>query len=826
MRDVRHVRGVLILTRLAVFAFLTWTSAQAGEVPPAMRTLIKQHCAECHDAETKKGDLDLTALSFALSDRSVLETWLAVVEQVDSGDMPPAKKVERPSTSAVTAALTPLRAALKAQVGQAGVSRVRRLNRVEHEQALRDLLALPALRVKELLPEDGQRHGYDKVAGALDISHIQMSRYLEAAEVALATAASQPLVVAEKKTWREPAAAQGTAQQAIATVQAVPLFGGKLAEGYSHKVVGEGANSYRACQFNGTADAVVILKGDLGPHQSEGVQIDRFRPAVAGLYRVRFSAWAMHWDKTEVTSPKEPLHVVRASLGDVRLGFFDAPAMKPTVNEFTTWLEPHDRISFHIMSLTDGGNGPHNWPSVEGIFAYSGSAVAFDWFEVEGPLATPAAGPSANTSASRRLLFGDTGKPEPDTVTTVMRTFAERAFRRSVAAAEVKPYVEIAETLVKQGRSLESALLSAYQAILCAPDFLFLGLEDGLAEAAKPKLGPFALAARLAFMLTNGPPDDELLKLAANGSLSRPKVLRAQAERLLASPGSQRFVTHFLDQWLDLRKIDFTTPDKTLYPSYDTWLHDASLAESRAFFRNLLTDDLSVRNLVASSFVVIDQRLARHYGIDGVLGAALRRVPLPAGSARGGFVTQAAVLKITANGTVTSPVLRGVWVSEHLLGIPHRPPPPNIPAAEPDASGATTIRQIIERHRADSACAGCHAKIDPPGMALETFDAIGAQRTHYLLPDRKPGLAIDSSGKLKGGGAFNDIGDLRALLVKDEVGLARSLARQFLIYGTGANVSFLDREALDAVVATVKPEKYGVRSLLLAVIIGDLFQSK
>ncbi len=815
------MRGLILPVALVVGAL---GLAVAGEVPPAMRTLIKQHCTECHDAETKKGDLDLTGLSFALTERSTLETWLSVVEQLESGDMPPAKKLERPSPVAVTSALTPLRAALKAQVGQAAVSRVRRLNRVEYEQALRDLLALPALRVKELLPEDGQRHGYDKVAGALDISHIQMSRYLEAAEVALATAASQPPLLAEKKTWREPAAAQGTAQQAMATVQAVPLFGGKLAEGYSHKVVGEGANSYRACQFNGTADAVVILKGDLGPHQSEGVQIDRFRPAVPGLYRVRFSAWAMLWDKTEVKPPKETLHVVRASLGDVRLGFFDAPAMKPTVNEFTTWLEPHDRISFHIMSLTDGGNGPHNWPSVEGIFAYSGSAVAFDWFEVEGPLSEPAA--TSATSASRRRLFGDTGKPDAATVTTVMRNFSERAFRRSVAVAEVKPYVDIAEALMKQGRPLESALLSAYQAILCAPDFLFLGLEDGLAEAAKAKVGSFALAARLAFMLTNGPPDDELLKLAANGSLSRPKILRAQAERLLASPGSQRFVTHFLDQWLDLRKIDFTTPDKGLYPTYDTWLHDASLAESRAFFRTLLTDDLGVSNLVASNFVVIDQRLARHYGIDGVQGAALRRVPLPAGSSRGGFLTQAAVLKITANGTVTSPVLRGVWVSEHLLGIPRRPPPPNIPAAEPDASGATTIRQIIELHRADSACAGCHAKIDPPGMALETFDAIGAQRTHYLKPDQKPGLAIDSSGKLKGGSSFSGIGELRTLLAKDDVGLARSLARQFLIYGTGANTNFVDRDALDAVVATTKPTTYGVRSLLLAVITSDLFQSK
>jgi len=812
------MRGLVLL--LIVTMAVGVARLAAGEVPPATRALVTKHCADCHDAEIKKSGLDLTALSFDLSDRATFDTWVKVVDQVEAGEMPPAKKPQ-PAAATVTAALTPLRGALRAQGAKQGGSsanRVRRMNRVEYEQTLRDLLVLPALRVKELLPEDGLRHGYDKVASALDLSHIQMTRFMEAAEVALRLAASQPVQAAERKTRREKAGVQSTAQAALAGIKGIPLVDGKIADGYSSRVVGEGANSYRtASGYSGKADSMAILANVLGG-QAEGIQFDHFKPAASGLYRVRFSIWGMTWDKNEV-KPAATTHVVRASLGDVRLGFFDAPSMKPTTHEFTVWLEPHDRVSFHIMSIPEWG--PNNWPSQNGIYDYSGPGVVYDWFEVDGPLM------EAGASPSRRRLFGDSGKPDSASVSAVMRTFAERAFRRPVQAIEIHPYIALAEQQMKIGQPLEAALLSAYQAILCAPDCLFIGLEDGVAEASKAKLGAFALASRLSYLLTNGPPDDELLKLAAGGTLSKPAVLRAQAERLLGSPASERFIAHFLDHWLELRKIDFTQPDKDLYPTYDVWLRDGMIAESRAFFRALLNDDRSADHLVSSPFVMIDQRLARHYGIAGVQGGTLRAVAVPAGNPRGGFLTQAAVLKVTANGTATSPVLRGVWVLEHLLGEPRKPPPPNIPAVEPDAKGAVTIREIIEKHRADSACAGCHAKIDPPGLALESFDAIGTWRDHYRPPgNKKQGLAVDSSGQLKNGGVFKDISGLRALLSKDAAALGRNLAKQFLTYGTGSGISFTDRESFDAMVASTKAGNYGVRSLLLAVITSDLFQSK
>jgi hypothetical protein len=280
------------------------------------------------------------------------------------------------------------------------------------------------------------------------------------------------------------------------------------------------------------------------------------------------------------------------------------------------------------------------------------------------------------------------------------------------------------------------------------------------------------------------------------------------------------------------------------------------LAEPRATFRRLLAGNLGVREIIASDTVVINQRLAELYGIHGVIGADLREVKVPAGNPRGGFLTQAAVLKVTANGTVTSPTLRGVWMAERLLGIPRQPPPPNIPAVEPDSTGAVTIRQIIEKHRADASCASCHAKMDPPGLALENFDVIGGWRERYRL-DGQPkkvrqgkvmvdepfievinaagvrprsklrvGGAVDASGELADGRKFSDIHGLRALLLADEDALARNLVRQLLIYSTGAGIRFADRDGIEAIVARTRPAHHGVRSIIQEVVASELFHTK
>jgi hypothetical protein len=340
-------------------------------------------------------------------------------------------------------------------------------------------------------------------------------------------------------------------------------------------------------------------------------------------------------------------------------------------------------------------------------------------------------------------------------------------------------------------------------------------------------------------------PDDELRTLASNGKLRDKGVLRAQVERMLKDAKAQRFIADFTDQWLDLAEIDATTPDKKLYPEFRRILRDSMLAESRAFFTELVDKDLSASNIIDSDFAMLNQRLAEHYGIPGVAGSAIRKVAIPAKSGRGGILTQAAILKVTANGTVTSPVKRGVWVQRQILGQPPDPPPPNVPAIEPDVRGATTIREMLEKHRTVASCAGCHNKIDPPGFALESYDVIGGLRTRYralegdvpTMPDAikgmgRPGVqyrwgkAVDTAGETADGRPFRDLEEFKKLLLANPRPIAKNLVTQLVIYATGAPVGFSDRAAVEGILDRTEARGYGVRSLIHEIVESPLFLTK
>jgi hypothetical protein len=322
-------------------------------------------------------------------------------------------------------------------------------------------------------------------------------------------------------------------------------------------------------------------------------------------------------------------------------------------------------------------------------------------------------------------------------------------------------------------------------------------------------------------------------------------VLRAQVDRLLNDPKSRRFVDAFLDYWLDLRKIVATAPDSTLYPDYylDDLLSESAQQETQLFFNDLLHNDLPANNIVASDFTYLNERLALHYGIPGVSGVAMRRVQLPPDSVRGGLLTQASVLKVTANGTTTSPVVRGAWVMERILNKPPPPPPPKVPAIEPDIRGATTIRAQLEKHRSMATCAACHAKIDPAGFALENFDVLGGWRDHYRATSGTdapvPGFghngqkfsfhqgpAVDASGVLPDGRKFQDIRALKKLLLADQRQIARNLVSQLIIYSTGAPVRFGDRPQVQAILDRAAKSNYGIRDLIQELVQSQLFQMK
>jgi hypothetical protein len=405
---------------------------------------------------------------------------------------------------------------------------------------------------------------------------------------------------------------------------------------------------------------------------------------------------------------------------------------------------------------------------------------------------------------------------------------------------EEQPFLEVVKTAMANGSTFRDSYLMALKAVLVSPDFLYLREAGG-------RLDAHALASRLAYFLWSAPPDDELTEVAHNGQLLEIPVLHEQVERMLESPHAKQFTKNFFGQWLSLRDIAATTPDPMLYPEFDESLQWSAVLETELFMEEMLRSDLGTSNLVKSDFSIVNGRLAEHYGIPDVHGAEFRKVPLAAEIHRGGVLTQAAILKVTANGTNTSPVLRGVWVLDRILGQPPLPPPAGVPAVEPDIRGATTIREQLSVHRADAGCRGCHARIDPPGFALESYDVIGGYRTQYRVVTEREnwvrnrvgplarflaawqygqGPDVECAGELVDGRTFAEIDEYRELLLNDTRQIARNVAGRLVTYGTGSPVSFGDWQEIDRILDRTADTEYGLRSLIHAVVESELFLSK
>ena len=529
------------------------------------------------------------------------------------------------------------------------------------------------------------------------------------------------------------------------------------------------------------------------------------------------------------------------------VSYFDADADQPTQIEFTDHFEARDHIRISPYGLANAQT-----VTKVGAEKYDGPGLGIDWVEVEGPLH------DAWPPESHRRIFGDmpqgkapiynysqrvevvSEQPLID-ADRILRKFAERAFRRPVTDSDVMPFVKLVESKLAEQRSFEQAVRVGLSAILVSPEFLFLREEPG-------PLDDYALASRLSYFLWSTMPDQELLDLANSSdptrrvALSDPQRLHEQVERLLSHPRAEQFTKNFVGQWLGLRDIDFTEPSQQLYPEFDDMLKVSMVRETELFFAEVLKEDLSLTNFVASDFTMLNARLAKHYGIPGVNGYAFRKTQLPPDSHRGGLLTMASVLKVTANGTSTSPVIRGAWVLDRILGQPPEPPPENVAALEPDIRGATTIREQLAKHRQIESCASCHVDIDPPGFALESFDVIGGWREHYRtniwarhveevrIDDRKMpyyrGLKVDPADTLPDGRKLANIDEFKQLLLADKDLLTRALTIKLLTYATGAAPTDADGPHIDAIVAKVREKHYGFRSLIHEVVASELFRSK
>jgi hypothetical protein len=523
------------------------------------------------------------------------------------------------------------------------------------------------------------------------------------------------------------------------------------------------------------------------------------------------------------------------------VGYFDAPPEKPRVIEFVDDLEERNTIRILPYGLASA-------QAVDKVGAdtYGGPGLAIDWVEVEGPLH------DTWPPESHRRIFGYlpqapapvynhrdrvevVSSDPPADAERILRQFARRAFRRPVTDDEIKPFVALVETKLAQGRSFEQAVRVALTAVLVSPQFLFLHEEAG-------RLDEFALASRLSYFLWSSMPDEELLAVAEARKLGQAEVLHQQVERMLDDPKAAAFAENFVGQWLGLRDIDFTMPNHLLYPEYDDMLKASMVREAELFFAELLREDLSLTNFIDSDFTMLNGRLARHYGIPGVEGWEFRKTPLPPESHRGGVLTMAAVLKVTANGTTTSPVLRGAWVLDRILGTPPPRPPANVSPLEPDTRGATTIRDQLAKHRQIESCARCHREIDPPGFALESFDVIGGWRDRYrisgwtreaepvVLDGRRMqyynGARVEPADVMADGRAFQNIDEFKQLLLADKDQFARALTVKLLTYATGGAPEAADQPEIDAIIARVREKNYGFRSLIHEIVASDLFQRK
>jgi hypothetical protein len=860
------------LMRLFFLTCLVSTALFAAH--PAV--FLEHHCFGCHDAETKKGGLDLTALSF---DAQNLELLVKVHDAVERGEMPPRRK-KQPPEAEKAAFVTELDARLTSMLMVENGTRIRmrRMTRLEFQNTLQDLLALPRLEITSLLPADGRVAGYDKMAGALDISPAHLVSYEEAVEKALdaaiATRGVPPRVFKRRiypaglfKFGGNLLQGQFVLLKNKQLDPALPVRGG-FEDKQGH--VGDAGPDLEERRklleaVKKSQSAVGLLNPNLAGYEAAM----NVSPIYAGMYRMKLSLWGFHWNAGKPEPCAAPQAAVlraheegKQQEGGRLLRAFTAPSMQSNEAEINEWLDAHESIVFDPVSIP--WNGLRIGQVAGRAKKHVGPGVAIDWFEIEGPIN------AVWPPESHKRLFGDlpikpwtqgseavppqreevrsiggyvpsmhfdltpqerkplletvqSAQPEAD-ARKLLTIFLPKAFRRDVKAEQIEPYVALLRSRLAAKDCFEDAMRRVYVAVLTSPEFLFHA--------------PDSLASRLSYWLWNGLPDAELLA----ADLHNPAVLHIQVDRLLADKRSDRFIADFANQWLELSRLDETTPDPQLYPEYRFLLHEGMEAETRAFLRELIQNDLPVTALLKPGFAMLTQRLAEHYGVGGVKGVEVRKVPLPAESLRGGLLGHAAIHKLTANGTTTSPVKRGVWVMDRLLNDPAPPPPPGVSLIDPDTRGATTVREQLEKHRADASCAACHAKIDPVGFALEAFDPIGGLRDCYRSngkgeepPEKgrtpwrvtyKLGPKVDPSGELTDGGHFKGPHELAMLLAASADQLARAFTAHLSRYATGAEVTFADRAEIRHIVERTSVKGYGLKSLIHALATSRIFTGK
>lgn len=808
MNATRFRYGRIALAALSLLAYSSRAECRDDEVQPFLR----EFCHDCHTGGSSEGGFRLDRLAPDLAEPQAFATWERLHDRVAVQEMPP-PDAEQPAAARRQRFIEQLGQRLRETHARTKGTTLRRLNRQEYQHTLNDIFGTH-LKLADMLPEDGQTGEFNNVGKGLSVSSDQMQSYLDAAELVLDAAIANRLEPVECETIRA----------SYAETREAKKFLGK--------------------QWLQADDGAVVFFRRLGYPTG---MLREAHVRKAGFYKVRIHGYA-YQSELPITFSVGATTFQRGAERPT-FGYFEFPPGDPVTVELEAWIDHRYMIQVEPYGLSDN----YEIKKV-GIENYEGPGLAIHYVEVEGPITREF------PSRGHRLIFAglDRREIEPSNPSTKqkswyepkfeivaadidhdvkesLRRVAAAAFRRPVTRLQIQPYADLFQQQLAIGATIEDSLRTALTAILCSSDFLFLREAPGW-------LDDYAVASRLSYFLTRTAPDQELMQVAERGQLSRRNEgLRSQAERLMNDVRFSRFVADFTDAWLDLRNIDFTNPDQKLYPEFDPFLRFSMVAETRAFMQKLIQDNLPVSNLVKSDFAMLNRRLAEHYGVDNVSHPDLRPIKLAEDSVRGGLLSQASVLKVSANGTNTSPVVRGVWVMERILGHVPQPPPPGIPGVEPDIRGATTLRELLRKHRDTETCRSCHDIIDPPGFALESFDPIGGWRerfrsigggdpVHRIVNGNRVryrlGQPVDASCELPGGQSFAGYREFRDHLASRQDALARTLATKLLTFATGREMGFSDREEIDRIVAASRSQGYGIGDLMHLVVQSEIFGRK
>ncbi|MDB5385139.1 MAG: Protein of unknown function (DUF1587)/Protein of unknown function (DUF1592)/Protein of unknown [Planctomycetaceae bacterium] len=741
-----------------------------------IQPLMKKYCYDCHGEKKQRANLNLEKYA---SEQSILEgrkVWEQVANMIRSREMPPQKRPTQPTQEERDKLYNWINdiASKIDCTGPRDPGRVtiRRLNRFEYNNTIRDLVGVDFKPAADF-PSDDVGYGFDNIGDVLSLPPILFEKYLTAAEkITEAAIAAEPL------------------RGAIETFEGEKLKGG-----------GPGANGSRLLASSGKVSAEVNATEDAN-------------------YVVRISAFEMHAGKEFAK--------MAFIVDDKKLQVFDIKGRVESPQAFALRLPlkagKHTVAAEFLNDYYEPKDpDPKNRDRNMGVAA----------IELQGPIEKgtgPDAGPATakrTISPLHRKIFIRNPKPDmsdaEDCARAILGSFARRAFRRPVTREELDRYIDLSRNVMLEGESFERAIEVGVQAILVSPHFLFRVETD--AEPDNPKaihpITEYELASRLSYFLWSSMPDEELLKLAGQNALRNGTTLKQQVQRMLKDPKGQSFIESFSGQWLQTRNLKQMTPDPKMFPTFNDQLREAMRQETELFFGEIVRGNHSIFDLLDSDFTFVNEILAKHYGLSGVKGEKFQRVKLE-GPKRGGVLTQASILTLTSNPTRTSPVKRGKWVLENILGTPPPPPPPGVEELQNDEKAVLSgsLRQRMEQHRANPSCASCHQRMDPLGFGFENFDAIGGWRTQ----DGK--FEIDPAGTLPTGESFKSPKELREILKKFKTEFARCLTEKMLTYALGRGLEYYDKCAVDSLVQKLEQDNYRIGGMIEEIVQSDPFQKR